>query len=360
MTNKKVIILLPKIGNSGPSKGALALLKGIREQFSVTVFSLEEKKISGESDFKKIKVIFLKSFFNIKILKYISLLSEIKNLKKKYNKIVIISFTLIPDIFVSLLPNDIRKISSIRMNIFHDYKYLFGYFYYLIVTLHLFVLRRFNVIVTMHDKMKNQFPNNLKRKTVNISNFIDEKSLLRYRKNKISSKKTIKLVYCGSLIKRKDPIAIIYAIKKIKSMNRQVSLDLIGSGPLLSHLRFLVKKFDLKQEVLFHGQLKNPYKIMSNNDLFVLPSQTEGISRAMLEALYLGLFCIVRNIDGNSNIIKNGKNGYLFDENNQLSNQILKAEKLKNKIKTYRYELLPMNSKYERNIKRYSNLINEI
>ena len=54
MTNKKVIILLPKIENSGPSKGALALLKGIREQFSVTVFSLEEKKINGESDFKKI------------------------------------------------------------------------------------------------------------------------------------------------------------------------------------------------------------------------------------------------------------------------------------------------------------------
>ena len=37
-----------------------------------------------------------------------------------------------------------------------------------------------------------------------------------------------------------------------------------------------------------------------------------------------------------------------------------KAEKLKNKIKTSRHELLPMNSKYEKNIKRYSNLINEI
>ena len=74
----------------------------------------------------------------------------------------------------------------------------------------------------------------------------------------------------------------------------------------------------------------------------------------------LGLICIVRNIDGNSNIIKNGKNGYLFNENNQLPNQILKAEKLKNKIKTSRYELLPMKSNYERNINRYSNLINEI
>lgn len=359
MTNKKVIILLPKIGNSGPSKGALALFKGICKQYCVTVFSLEEKKLNEETEYKNINVVFLKSFFDIKILKYISLLREIKYLKKKYDKIVIISFTLIPDIFASLLPNDIKKISSIRMNIFHDYKYLFGYIYYFIIKLHLLILGRFNVIVTMHDKMKNQFPINLKRKTVNINNFIDEESLSRYKKNKISSKETIRLVYCGSLIKRKNPEAIIHAIKKIKSMNRKVSLDLIGSGPLLSHLKFLVNKFNLNQEVFFHGHLKNPYKIMSNNDLFVLPSQTEGVSRAMLEALYLGLYCIVRNIDGNSNVIKNGENGYLFEENNQLPNEILKAEKLKNKSKTERYELLPMHSKYDRNIQKYSNLINE-
>ena len=211
----------------------------------------------------------------------------------------------------------------------------------------------------MHDKMKNQFPVNLKRKTVNISNFIDEESLLKYKKNKISSKETIKIVYCGSLIKRKNPEALIYAMKKIKSTKRKVSLDLIGSGPLLSHLKYLVNKFDLNQEVFFHGNLKNPYEIMSNNDLFVLPSQTEGVSRAMLEALYLGLYCIVRNIDGNSDIIKNGKNGYLFEQNNQLTNQILRAEKLKNKSSLQRYGLLPMHNKYARNIKKYSNLINE-
>ena len=360
MTNKKVIILLPKIGNSGPSKGALAILKGISKKYSVSVFSLEKKKLNEESDYENINVIFLKSFFNIKILKYIGFLREIKNLKKKYDKIVIISFTLIPDIFTSLLPNDIRKISSIRMNIFHDYKYLFGFAYYFIIKLHLFILRRFNVIVTMHDKMKNQFPVNLKRKTINISNFIDEESLLKYKKNKISSKDTIKIVYCGSLIKRKNPEAIIYAMKKIKLMNRKVSLDLIGSGPLLSYLKFLVNKYDLNQEVFFHGHLKNPYEIMSNNDLFVLPSKTEGVSRAMLEALYLGLYCIVRNIDGNSNVIKNGKNGYLFEENKQLPSEILKAERLKNKSKTQRYELLPMHSKYDRNIQKYSNLINEV
>jgi glycosyltransferase involved in cell wall biosynthesis len=360
MANKKVIILLPKIGNSGPSKGALALSKGICDQYSVTVFSLEEKKSKEKNSYKNTQVVFLKSFFNIKILKYLSFFSKIKNLKKKYDKIVVISFTLIPDIFVSLLPNDIKKISSIRMNIFRDYKYLFGYFYFFIVKLHVYALSRFNVVVTMHDKMKNQFPINLKRKIVNISNFIDEESLSKYRKNKISSKEIIKIVYCGSLIKRKDPIALIYAIKKIKSMSRKVSLDLIGSGPLLRHLKFLVNKFDLNQEVFFHGHLKNPYKIMSNNDLFVLPSQTEGVSRAMLEALYLGLYCIVRNIDGNSDIIKDKKNGYLFENNNELFNKILKAEKLKNSKITSKNELLPTHSKYDKNIQRYLDLINEI
>jgi len=50
----------------------------------------------------------------------------------------------------------------------------------------------------------------------------------------------------------------------------------------------------------------------------VIPSISEGVSRAVLEALYLGVPCVMRDIDGNSELITSGVNGELFNANADL------------------------------------------
>lgn len=68
-------------------------------------------------------------------------------------------------------------------------------------------------------------------------------------------------------------------------------------------------------EVLAHYKLFNVY---------VLPSTTEGLSQAILEAMYMGLPVVATRAGGNPDLVKEMENGLLFDDENinELANQI--------------------------------------
>jgi len=52
----------------------------------------------------------------------------------------------------------------------------------------------------------------------------------------------------------------------------------------------------------------------------LLPSKSEGLSRSVMESLFFGIPCIMSNIDGANEIIKNGENGYLYNNEEELIN----------------------------------------
>jgi glycosyltransferase involved in cell wall biosynthesis len=74
----------------------------------------------------------------------------------------------------------------------------------------------------------------------------------------------------------------------------------------------LVQKRGWQRQVHLHGQVTNPYPLVASADAFVLPSRSEGLSRAALEALYLGVPCVLRDVDGNGELVANPEAGALF------------------------------------------------
>lgn len=52
-------------------------------------------------------------------------------------------------------------------------------------------------------------------------------------------------------------------------------------------------------------------EILNGQDIFLLPSLWEGLSVALLEAMYLRCVCIASNIPGTREVIQHGKNGFL-------------------------------------------------
>ena len=74
-----------------------------------------------------------------------------------------------------------------------------------------------------------------------------------------------------------------------------------------------------------------------------MPSFSEGCPRAALEALNLGIPCILRNVDGNNELVNDkNKNGKVFNKNENLS-QIMIAEAKKSVQRIYYSSLLPKN-----------------
>jgi glycosyltransferase involved in cell wall biosynthesis len=125
------------------------------------------------------------------------------------------------------------------------------------------------------------------------------------------------LVVCvGRLHPKKNPSLLISALHRLAQKERTQNLALLGDGPLRPELERQAKEFDLRDRIIFRGQVTNVLDYLYAADLFALPSLMEGLSNALLEAMSVGLPCVVSDIPGNRAVIQSGINGVLFESDN--------------------------------------------
>src|SRR5699024_6617984 len=82
---------------------------------------------------------------------------------------------------------------------------------------------------------------------------------------------------------------LIQAFSGVVEANPNAKLYILGDGPLKNQLNKLITSLDLSEHVFLMGQKRNPFNIMRDCDLFVLPSYYEGQSMVLLEALTVGI-----------------------------------------------------------------------
>jgi glycosyltransferase involved in cell wall biosynthesis len=119
--------------------------------------------------------------------------------------------------------------------------------------------------------------------------------------------KNLHLVVVGELIERKDISSAIMLFKKLSEVNGGGSLTIIGEGPELSKLKKLVKTFSLDDFVNFRGRLDNDstIKIISQSDIFLFTSLSEGFGLVLIEAMMAGTVMISNNIEITKEVIGN-------------------------------------------------------
>ncbi len=77
-----------------------------------------------------------------------------------------------------------------------------------------------------------------------------------------------------------------------------VLLHLLGDGVLRKELESLVASLGLHDQVLFHGHQANPFSLLAQSDLFILPSLYEGLPNAVLEAMVCRVPVVATNTEG--------------------------------------------------------------
>jgi len=115
----------------------------------------------------------------------------------------------------------------------------------------------------------------------------------------------------GELNKNKNHEVVIRAIAKID--NSDVHYVVCGQGQLDGYLKGLSKELDVENQVHLLGFRKDIHEICKISDLFAFPSYREGLSVALMEAMANGLPVVCSNIRGNSDLIEDGKGGYLVE-----------------------------------------------
>jgi glycosyltransferase involved in cell wall biosynthesis len=126
------------------------------------------------------------------------------------------------------------------------------------------------------------------------------------------------IVSSGELVPRKGHAFLLESFARFMSENpgHECGVIIMGKGKQKKKLKLLAEKLGLQDRVIFPGFLENPYPLLSKADLFVLASSNEGLSNALLEAMYLGVPVITTPAGGAGDIINHGDNGFLVEHGN--------------------------------------------
>jgi L-malate glycosyltransferase len=114
--------------------------------------------------------------------------------------------------------------------------------------------------------------------------------------------KSMTLVFVGSMSQLyKAPDVLIKAVAVCAKQGLDLNLLMLGDGKYRAELEQLAKSQDISDRVEFLGQLAAGDAVqaqLDRADLFVLPSLTEGLPRAIIEAMARALPCIASQVGG--------------------------------------------------------------
>ena len=135
------------------------------------------------------------------------------------------------------------------------------------------------------------------------------------------------IVTMGRLVPWKGFAAMIEIMPELLRQNPKFRLLILGTGPEESNLRNLIHKN--RMEAYIKIRLVSPKErdvIFSQAKLFVLNTDYEGFSHALLEVMVAGVPIITTNIGGNPELIEDGKNGILinFNDKKMLAKSIIR------------------------------------
>jgi len=135
------------------------------------------------------------------------------------------------------------------------------------------------------------------------------------------SEDAVIFAYTGRLTREKGLVSLLHAWKKITEKFENVHLLLIGTGKGLTldcegELIEFIQTNAMGKYVTFTGAVEDVTSYLCCADVFVLPSITEALSIALLEAQLCGIPAIATQVGGTPDVIIHDKNGLLVRPNN--------------------------------------------
>lgn len=104
-----------------------------------------------------------------------------------------------------------------------------------------------------------------------------------------------------------------------------VKLVIVGSGPEEARLRSLCSELGVEEACQFEPATIDVTEWLSRIDIFVLPSRSEALSNALMEAMACGCCPVASRVGGNPELIEHGENGLLFqaDDSAELAGRLM-------------------------------------
>jgi glycosyltransferase involved in cell wall biosynthesis len=125
------------------------------------------------------------------------------------------------------------------------------------------------------------------------------------------------LLACGELTEVKGHEVLIRATQHVVAKRPDVLVAIAGHGPLREHLESLTASLGITSHVRFLGFRRDVPDLLSAADVFVMPSLSEGLPLAILEAMAVGAPIVATAVGGVPELIRPRETGWLVQPRNE-------------------------------------------
>ena len=128
---------------------------------------------------------------------------------------------------------------------------------------------------------------------------------------------------------QKNTELLIEAVLKLKQTHSSIHLVILGVGfysPILEKIKKSISENNLSRNITLIPWLKRDKSlaILDKSLVYISSSRYEGLPYSVIEALSLSKPCVLTDVDGNKDLVKDNYNGFLVKEDaNELAEKII-------------------------------------
>ena len=316
---KDILLFINSLQGGGSERVCTTIANSLAQKnFNVNLLVLHSKNAVFEKDLdKKVKLTSLnklhtrKAFFAV--AKYLLQNKPKKIIVFNYQlaiMLVILRAVLFLDYYIiSRNINVLSKLMEHEKSFWH--KYIVDFFTKLFY-------KKSDKFIAQSNGMRDDLINSYKvkkEKIIVINNPVNERieSLAKTLDfNKISKK--YEVLFIGALEKRKGLDYLLDSFKIISKTDNKIKLRILGKGSLKSKLIQKTEDLHLENQVIFEDFKKDVTSYILQSRATLLTSLHEGFPNVLVESITLGTPVVSFDCpSGPSEIIDNGKNGYLVE-----------------------------------------------
>lgn len=124
------------------------------------------------------------------------------------------------------------------------------------------------------------------------------------------------LITVGNLVPRKRVDIFLDIVAKVHTLRPKTKAVILGDGPLKEVLIAQASELDLQDVVTFAGYQTDVASWLKLTRIFVLTSEAEGLSQAMIQAMLCGLPTVASHVGEVEELVHHGQNGFLIPDLN--------------------------------------------
>lgn len=168
------------------------------------------------------------------------------------------------------------------------------------------LLRRTTHLVVQTEQIKSFYSSRLQQRTTIIPNPVTDSVF-----NIQPGEKKNRLIAVGRLAYQKNYPMMFRCFKKLLNSFPDYQLFVYGDGPQKEEIKQFILSENLEHNIILAGRTENIIDELNVSKAFLMTSDYEGMSNAMLEALCVGLPIVTTEVSGARDLIESGINGFI-------------------------------------------------